>query len=316
MTLRPSSVPRTRGWGIALAFLTAIISGVAIFLNSYGVAAWGESGATTATYTTAKNLVAALFLGLILFVGTRRRSEEGFTKPTSPSQWLGLAAVGLIGGSVPFLLFFEGLARASSGQAAFIHKTLLIWVVLLAVPLLKEKLSVAHYGALALLIAGQVSIAGGISGLVLGSGEMMILAATLMWSVEVIIAKRLLSDLSPLTVGTARMGLGLVILVAYGLASGALASLGGLALSEWGWALVTGLLLTGYIVTWYSGLARAQAIDVTAVLVFGAVVTAVLQSGMKGLDLSLQLPGLILVTLGTGVIGALAWRRRHEAGVR
>lgn len=308
------SIPRTRGWGIAMAFLTAIISGIAIFLNSYGVASWTASGASSGSYTTAKNLMAALFLGAILFALSRRRSAEGFTRPTTRAQWLGLAAIGLIGGSVPFLLFFEGLARATSSQAAFLHKTLLIWVVVLAVPILRERLSLAHVGALGLLVWGQVALAGGVTDLGMGSGELMVLAATVMWSVEVILAKRLLAQLSPLTVGTARMGLGVAVLVTYGIVTGAFAGLSQLGFSQWGWALFTGLILTGYVTTWYSGLARAPAIDVTAVLVLGAVITAALQSGIDGADLTAQGLGLVLVTLGALGIGLLAGAHSRPAG--
>lgn len=96
--------------------------------------------------------------------------------------------MGLVGGSVPFLLFFEGLSRATSTQAAFIHKSLLVWVVILAIILLKERLGIAHVAALGLLVWGQISLAGGITDLGMGSGELMVLAATLMWSVEVIVA--------------------------------------------------------------------------------------------------------------------------------
>lgn len=313
MKPNPSVVPRTRGWGIAMALMTAIISGFAIFTNGYGVASWVGSGVSSGTYTTAKNLVAALFLGGLLFAMSRRRSEDGFTRPSTRSQWLWLATVGLIGGSVPFLLFFEGLARATSAQAAFIHKTLLIWVAILAVSLLRERLGLAHVAALGLLVWGQVSLVGGITDLGLGSGELMVLAATLMWSVEVVIAKKLLSSLSPLTVGTARMGLGIVVLVAYGLATGAFAGLGQLGWAQWGWALLTGLILFGYVSTWYVGLARAQAIDVTAVLVFGAVITAVLQAGFNGVDLAANAPGLTLLTVGTAIFVVLAVLRPRRA---
>ena len=59
---------------------------------------------------------------------------------TGRGQWGALAPIGVIGGSVPFVLFFEGLARASSPQAAFLHKTLVLWVALLAVVVLGERL--------------------------------------------------------------------------------------------------------------------------------------------------------------------------------
>jgi drug/metabolite transporter (DMT)-like permease len=304
-----SLIPHTRGWGIGLALATAVVSGFAIFLNGYGVASWADAGASTATYTTAKNLVAAFLIGGLLLAMSRQRSAEGFTRPTRRSQWLGLAAIGLIGGSVPFLLFFEGLARATSTQAGFIHKSLLIWVVILAVPLLGERLSWPHVAALGLLAWGQLALAGGATDLGLASGEMLVLAATLLWSIEVIVAKRLLADLSPLTVGTARMALGVVILVGYGILTGAFGAVGALGWDQWGWALLTGLILACYVATWLAGLARAQAIDVTAVLVFGAVITAVLRSGVEGIALAPQRPGLVLISLGTLVLILRARRR-------
>lgn len=314
MRTRHSSIPHTRGWGMGLALMTAVISGFAIFINGYGVSSWVEAGSSSATYTTAKNLVAALVLGAMLGLFSRRRSGEGLTRPTRPGQWVGLAAVGLFGGSVPFLLFFEGLARADSAQAALLHKTLFIWVAVLAVALLREKVGPVHVAALALLVAGQISMAGGIGGLELGAGEVMILSATLLWSIEVLVAKRLLADLSPLTVGTARMGLGVVVLLGYGLLSGALGELGSVGWTQVGWVIVTGVILTAYVATWFAGLARAQAVDVTAVLVLGAVITAGLQSGVQGADLSSQGWGLILVTVGALAIFLLG-RRRDRVGV-
>jgi hypothetical protein len=61
------------------------------------------------------------------------------------------------------------------------------------------------------------------------------------------------------------------------------------------------------VATWYLALARAQAIDVTAVLVFGAVVTAVLSRAADGV--AVDFGGLILLTAGAVLI-ALAGRRR------
>jgi len=300
--------PRTRRWGIGLALATAVVSGFAIFANGYAVRSWKEVGVGTATYTTAKNLVAALLLGTLLIAFSARRSREGFTRPTSKGQWASLMAIGVIGGAVPFLLFFEGLSRANSAQAALLHKTLIVWVAVLAIPLLKEGLSALHFGAIGLLLAGQVALAGG-TDIAFGSGELMILGATLMWSIEVIIAKRLLDSVSALTVGAARMGLGVVVLIGYGIVTGAFSQLAALGASQWAWALGTGVILTTYVAIWYQALARAQAIDVTAVLVLGAVITALLRSGFNAAPLQPQALGLVLISLGVVVVGALAWRR-------
>jgi drug/metabolite transporter (DMT)-like permease len=139
----------------------------------------------------------------------------------------------------------------------------------------------------------------------------MVLAATLLWAVEVIIAKRLLGGLSSLTVGTARMGIGVVVLIGYGIATNAFAGMGALTTETLAWVLLTGLVLAGYVTTWYAGLARAQAVDVTAVLVFGAVVTALLRNGFDGVIVSSPV-GLVLVTGGVVAVVAAGLRRSHS----
>ena len=125
----------------------------------------------------------------------------------------GLLAVATIGGSVPFVLFFEGLARAEAPQAAFIHKTLVVWVALLAVPLLHERIGVPHVAAIALLVAGQAWLVGEVGTVTFGAGEAMILGATVLWACEVILVKRLLVAVSPRALAAARMGFGTVLLV-------------------------------------------------------------------------------------------------------
>jgi drug/metabolite transporter (DMT)-like permease len=301
---RRSPFPRTPASGLALAFGTALVSGVAIFANGYGVTAFGSGGGV---YTTAKNLVAAVVLMLVAAVATRARSEEGLTRPRTGAHWAGLLVVAVIGGSVPFLLFFEGLARASSVQAAFLHKTLLIWVALLAWPLLRERIGPLHVVAIVLLLAGQAVLQGGVAEIGTSSGEVMILGATLLWSLEVIVAKRLLGSLSSLTVATVRMGLGCVFLLAYLAMSGGLDDLLSVSATQWAWAALTGGLLAAYVATWYLALARARAVDVTAVLVFGAVVTALLSVAVQGAEP--RASALALLVLGT-VVAALAARRR------
>lgn len=288
----------TRRTGLLLALTTACISGVAVFLNGYGVRAFGNAS----VYTTAKNLVAAAVLLAVVALGSRAGARV--TRPQGPRQWIGLLAVGVIGGSVPFLLFFEGLARASSVQSAFIHKTLVVWVAVLAVMLLRERLSGWHWVAIALLVVGQIGLVGGV-GITVGSGELMILGATLLWSVEVVVAKWLLGGLSSWTVGLVRMTVGSVVLVAWAVFRGQAGALLTMDSAQWGWVLLTGVILAAYVGTWFAALARAQAVDVTAVLVLGAVVTAGLQAAVQGVGIAPQLVWLAML-LGGGLL--LSWR--------
>jgi drug/metabolite transporter (DMT)-like permease len=292
----------TRSRGIALAFAAAVVSGVSIYVNGRAVGHFSDA----TVYTTAKNAVAGVLLIVLAVTATAPRT--GRIWEARRWQSLGLLAVAVVGGSVPFVLFFEGLARSQATQASFIQKTLIVWVALLAVPLLHERFRAPHALAVCLLIAGQAWYAGHVGTLVFGTGEAMILAATLLWSVEVILAKRLLDSLPSTTLAAARMGLGVVLLLGWLAVSGKLGQLSGLDTEQWRWVLLTGLLLTAYVATWYAALARTQAIDVTAVLVFGAVVTALLSGAADGTAISAG--GTILVAAGAGLIAWTATRRQ------
>jgi drug/metabolite transporter (DMT)-like permease len=298
----------TRATGIALALVTAGISGFAVFLNGYAVKRFDDATA----YTTAKNGVAALILLLLALPTLRSPVQTGrpAPRPRSRQDWFGLILVGIIGGSVPFVLFFEGLARASSTEAAFIHKTLVVWVALLAVPLLHERFTWLHGAAIALLVLGQAVLVGEAGTIVVGQGEVMIFAATLLWSVEVVLVKYLLRSLAAPTLAAARLGIGTLLLVGFVLLSGRTGEITGYGASQWGWVLLTGIVLSAYVATWYAALARAQAIDVTAVLVLAAIVTALLNAGFE--DAPIDAVGLGLIVLGGGLIALRALRPAYR----
>ena len=301
----------TRRTGVVLAACTAVISGFAVFINGYGVRAWSGTADPT-TYTTFKNLVAALTLIGVGLALTRVRPSEGIERPRTRFHWAGLGLVAVFGGALAFALFFEGLARASSGQAAFIHKTLVIWVGILAVGLLREKVRPVHIAAIALLVVGQFVLIGGVGDVTFGVGELMIFAATLLWSIEVVLAKRLLGDLSSTTVGVARMAGGAVVLIAWGIIGGGFAAMGAVSASQLGWVLVTGLVLSAYVGTWFAALQRAPAIDVTAILVGGAVITALLRVAVGGAAVPSPL-GLGLVATGSVIVILAGLARPSQA---
>ncbi len=259
--------------GALLALGTAAISGLAVYLNAFGV----KLVADAAVYTTAKNAVAAIIL-VALAVGVGAASEA---RQLDGRRRAGLLAIAVVGGSIPFVLFFSGLAIATAPTAAFIHKTLFIWVAILAVPLLGERIGLIQVAALGVLLVGQALIAPP-TGMGWGPGETMIAAATVLWSVEVILAKRLLVGVSAPLLGAARMGLGVVLLVGYLAISGRLGGLGAITGEAWLWILVTGGLLAGYVATWFTALRQAQATTVTSILVVAAVLTGALTAASKG----------------------------------
>jgi drug/metabolite transporter (DMT)-like permease len=260
-------------WGVGLAFGAALISGLAIYLNAFAVKQMSDA----AVFTTLKNAVAAIILiAAAVGLGGIRAARA-----IDRRQWPAVLAVGVIGGSVPFILFFTGLAQASAPSAAFIQKTLFIWVALLAVPFLGERLGFASLFGLCVLLAGQALILPP-DGIIWGTGETLILAATVFWAIETVLVRRLLGSIPGSLMAALRMGVGLIVLVAYLAVAGKLPIVAGLSAAQWGWVLLTGLVLAGYVGTWFAALQRAPASVVTSVLVPGAVVTGVLTAVSNG----------------------------------
>lgn len=272
-TNRVMTLPRERSIGLILAAGTAVISGVSVFVNATAVKAVPDP----AVFTTLKNVVAVVLLfGLALAVV---RPAE--IRAISSRDRAMLALIGILGGGVAFLLFFSGLAMASAPSAAFIHKTMFIWVALMAGPFLAERLGAAPVAALGVLLAGQILILPPL-GVTWGIGETLIAIATLIWAVEVVLAKRVLGRVRSPIVGVARLGIGLVVLVGFLLVTGRIAGVGELGPAGWSWVAVTGVLLAGYVGTWMAALRRAPATEVTSILVLGALITAALTALSRG----------------------------------
>lgn len=310
--------------GGSVAAMTALISGVSVFVNGYGV----RTFSSPALYTTAKNLMAAVVLaGLSLaavrrqrtgpqaldrWLGSRsdkaRRAGNEAIPPESAARgirrlglWLGLSYVGIVGGGVAFVVFFDGLAVTEATPATFLHDGLVLFVALLAVPLLRERLGGWQVFAIALLLIGQVAVLGGVGRLVADRGEMLVLLATVLWAIEVVISRQLLVELPPAFVSLVRMGGGSLALVVYLGASGSLSALGSLSASQVGWVVLTGLLLAGYVATWLTALSRAPAVEVTSVLVGSTVVTSLLSALTGGLPVAPALVGLLLISIGVAM---------------
>jgi drug/metabolite transporter (DMT)-like permease len=293
-------LPLSPGWGLLLALGAALISGLSIYLNAFAVKQLPDA----ALFTTLKNGVAALVLvGAALGMGA-----VGELRTIERRRWPLLIAVGVVGGSVPFVLFFSGLAQASAPSAAFIQKTLFLWVALLAVPFLGERLGPVPLVAVVVLLLGQALVMPP-EGIVWGAGEAMILAATGLWAVEVVLAKRLLGGVSSGLLGAVRMGVGVVVLTGYLILSGKAGLVGSLTPAQLLWVLLTGLLLAGYVATWLAALKRAPASSVSSVLVVGAVITGILTAVSKGAAPSVPtVGGYILIVAAACAI--VVWTRR------
>lgn len=283
-----------------LALITAVISGANNFLTKIAVTAVKDP----IVYTTLKNaIVAALLIGIMLMLG-KWREVIALTR----GQMFRLIAIGAIGGSVPFALFFTGLMKTSALNAGLIHKTLFVWVLLLAVPFLKERFSWVQWVGVGALFAANF-VVGGFKGFNFNMGELMVLGATVLWAVENIIAKVALKDISSITVAGARMIIGSLILCAFVLGKGSAVPLSALTFEQWGWTLLTSVLLFGYVLTWYAALKYAPATYVAALLVPATLVTNILSAIFVTHTLNgMQITQLLLLAVGTGFVMVFAKR--------
>lgn len=260
---------KTFYYATILAVATAIISGISSFVNKFAVSTFSNP----VLFTTVKNsLVALFFLGI--FLAIRRWTE---LKKLNRKQWIKLSLIGAIGGSLPFALFFTGLSQTSAINGSLIHKTLFIFVALFAIPFLKEKLVWQQWLGVAIIFGSNLLI-GGFSGFSFNLGELMILGATILWAIENIIAKKALADISSLTVASARMIFGSVLLSIYILLTGGFGQVTSIGNTQWLWILLTSIFLLGYVLTWYSALKYAPASYVATILTTSTIVTNILSA--------------------------------------
>lgn len=288
----------------ALALGTAFISGVNNFLTKSAVMAVGDP----ITFTFIKNtIVAVFFIGAVVL--WRRWSE---IQALNRTQLVRLGLIAVIGGSVPFALYFTGLTQTSAVNASLIHKTLVVWVFLFAWPFLRERMTWGMgAGIAAIFVANMISV-GGFTGFRLNSGEFMIVLATVLWAVENVIAKKVLRDVSSLTVGSARMVLGSVFLLIILLMLGRPIVPQAMGLGNWALVGLTSVLLFGYVVTWYRALQLAPATYVAALLLPATLVTNMLSAVFvtHALDGRQAVSGALFL-IGAGVLVWSARRMTH-----
>ncbi|HEU0021100.1 MAG TPA: DMT family transporter [Dehalococcoidia bacterium] len=292
--------------GTYLALATALISGVSVYVNSFGV----KQVPDPFVFTTVKNLLVAVGLVALVLLPGARRELQSLTR----KQWLALLFLGLVGGSVPFLLFFYGLSQATAPSAAFIHKTLFIWVAILAVPLLGERIGKLQLLALATLVIGNLALVGRPAQWGWGPAELFVLAATLLWAVEAVVARRLMAGISPRTAILGRMGFGAIVMLGFLAVTGRTDAVAAMSGIQWSWVLITSIFLLGYVTGYYHALKNAPATLVASVLVLGSVVTSLLHAVFSARNYSPEQVfgfGVILAATALWVYIGLRLRRQE-----
>jgi len=294
---------RAKQQGIMLALAAALVSGISIYVNKFGVAQVKDPF----VYTTVKN--SAVVIGLLAGVGLLASWKE--LRALTPTRWFAWIGLGVIGGGIPFLLFFQGLSTASAASAALIQKSLFLWVAGLSLPLLKERLGAWQVLGLAVLAAGQFLLQPPTSWKGWGTGETLILIATLLWAVETMLAKKVLGWMSAQTAALGRMGIGALVMWVFLTITGRAGTAFTLSGTQWLWIVVTAVFLMAYVWTWYGALQWAKASVVTSVLTTGALVTIVLSAVIdRHVATAPQLVAVVLLVVGAALFVLPARLRR------
>lgn len=278
--------------GILLVFLTAIISGFSIFINKFSV-----SVINPYIFTGLKNIaVAVLICGLLLAM-----KDWKLLKNLSKKNWGLLLIIGLVGGSIPFLLFFKGLSLTTAAQGSFIHKTMFIYVMILAALFLKEQISKKLLFGSLLLLLGNVFLLKFIPH-GLGKGDLLILLATLFWAVENVISKHVLKELPSRIVAWGRMFFGSIFILIFLVITGQVNLIGTLNTNQINWVIITSVILFGYVITWYSGLKYIPVSVATSILLLGSPITTLLTFIYKGNINPREILGSGLIIVGIAII--------------
>ena len=290
------------GPGILLVFLTVLISGASNFVNAQALAqnpSWNSD-----LFVTLRNVGVALALVPVALLAGRAGSERLARK-----DWLKLGAIGLIGGAVPFLLFFHGLQMAGMAgvaTATFGYRTLFLMAAVLGVVFLKERLSPRLLlGALVLLVGLVLFQA--LTAPIWTDGTAFVLAATALWAGEYTLSKHTLRNVPSGTVALARMGFGGVFLLAYVTATGQLGGIAAVGPAQAAWMILSVVLLLGFVTTWYAGLRTVDVSVATSLLVLALPITWALGFLTSGAALSLsQAAGIVVLIVGAALVVGMA----------
>lgn len=257
--------------GYGMAALAAAISGFSIYVNSLGV---GSVIRDATLYTTLKNSVVGVIVLLPVLFLAGQRAE---LRRLSGRQWAWLVALAVVGGSIAYVLFFEGLRLTTPATGSLINHLQFAMVALLAVVFLRERLSATVWAAVAvLLVASFIGV--NLGALRLGRGALLLMASTTLFAGGFVIAKHVLRELSTQTVMTAKMTGGSLILIGYSAATGHLRPVAHLTAGQWEWVVLTGIILFAFTAAILLAIRHAPVTSVLAIGTASPLITLALQA--------------------------------------
>jgi drug/metabolite transporter (DMT)-like permease len=293
-----------------LALVTALISGFSNFINKFAVTAISPPLFFTAVKNTG--------VGLLIISSLLLTKKWKLIKFLNHYQLSMLIALSLLGGSLPFYLYFTGLSQVPASTAVLLRSALVPFVILLAIPFLKEKLSPLRGLAFLLIFLSNFSL-GGFSGFEYSSGEFLIILSSVFWAVETILAKKILSEVDPDILTAFRMGLGSILLLSASIIyhPSSIVQISHLSSSQFLWLTLTMSTLFFYVSFWYRALKKASAITVTVILSSASLVTNLLSaifithklSSDLFFQISFLVSGISVILFTSSRFSVLLWSR-------
>ncbi|MFH0955440.1 MAG: DMT family transporter [Candidatus Micrarchaeota archaeon] len=307
-SLEVFNVMQTQTKGLWLVLFTGLVSGVSIFLNKFAVA-----GFDPFSFAFLKNVVVAVLLLAVLLFVFRKNAFSGLTR----KNWFQLAVLGLVGGSVAFLVYFYALTQTSALNAGFLHKTLLfVFAVPLGALWLKEKLDKTFLAGAVLLLIGNFLVLSKFGGF--NAADLLIVGAVALWAIENAYAKKVLSELSGLQVAFGRMFFGALFILVFLAATNNVPNVLAMPAVQWQWVGVTAGLLFLFVFSYYSGLKWVPVSKANALLCIGQVVTVLLSIVFLGRTIgALEAAGFLTLLAGVALVGYSVWiyPQRQKSGL-
>jgi drug/metabolite transporter (DMT)-like permease len=280
--------------GVALALIAAVVSGVSVFINGIAIKL-----ADPLAYTLIKNLGAFVFLAAIIFAFSEYRHFRSLSK----RQWGMLALIGIVGGSVPFVMFFWGLKLGGAAVSSFIFRSLFIFAAITGYFILKEKPEPRDVAAGFIILIGNALLVSG--DVALGPGPLLVLGATALWSVEYALSRKVMSDVHPRAVMASRMFFGSLVLMSFLFSTGSLGTLSDISAQAFEWLALTSLLLGAFLMSWYACLRHLPLLKAASIFALGGLVTVALEAAFLGKAVTpAEGAGLLFILLGVALVAA------------
>lgn len=212
---------------------------------------------------------------------------------------------GFISNGVYMILFFEGLAMASSTQAATAMAMIPLFTATLAVLLHEEPFSwrlllgsLTAFGGVAMII-----LAGEESGVGSATGTLIVIAGAGLWAVAVVVLRPVLGKRSPVTVLTLGMPPALLVLVPYGLFSMLTLDYSAISTGAWlGFSYTTVVAGVVAFLGFWAGVGRVGSARATFVQYFIPPLSAVFAFLVLGHPITwMKAAGLVVVIAGVYV---------------